>query len=403
MKGHRRGAWVAACAVVLSSVVVASCGSSAKSESRPTTTTRPAPPVELTSSLPPDGERVPLDKPISLSVKNGKLTAVTVSIVPATSDTSASSGITRPAPIGTIADDGLSWQLLGGLAPRTTYAIAAQVTDLNDTSSDHNLRFTTSDPLGELHTNLSVADNGVYGVGMPIIVQLNHPVTPDRRAALTERLTVTTTPQVNGGWRWFSDSEVHWRPEVYWPTGTKVSLKIDFAGFDAGNGIWGVDGRTVSFAIGDAHVSTVDAATHQMVVTNNGQVVRTMAVSTGRDDKYPTKSGIHVVNEKAEKVIMDSATVGIPRDSPDGYYEEVFWNVRISNSGEFVHSAPWSVGSQGNENVSHGCVNASPEDAEWFFNFTQRGDVVEVRGTSEQLDPSNGYGDWQIPYAQWVN
>jgi len=95
--------------------------------------------------------------------------------------------------------------------------------------------------------------------------------------------------------------------------------------------------------------------------------------------------------------------VGIPRDSADGYYETVQWNVRISNSGEFVHAAPWSVGSQGRTNVSHGCVNASPTDAEWFYNFSQTGDVVEVVGSPDQLAPTNGIGDWQIPWATWAN
>jgi lipoprotein-anchoring transpeptidase ErfK/SrfK len=184
--------------------------------------------------------------------------------------------------------------------------------------------------------------------------------------------------------------------------GTKVTLTINFAGLNLGNGVWGVDGRTVNFTIGASHISTVDANTHEMTVTNNGAVVATYPVSTGRD-KYPTKSGIHVVNEKDQSVIMDSATVGIPRDSPDGYYETVFWDVRISNSGEFVHAAPWSVGDQGSTNVSHGCVNLSTQNATNFFNFTQVGDVVQVVNTPDQLEPDNGYGDWQLPWAQWAN
>ena len=171
-------------------------------------------------------------------------------------------------------------------------------------------------------------------------------------------------------------------------------------GYNAGNGMWGAKDVTVNYTIGDAHVSTVDANSHTMTVTDNGAVVKTIAVSTGRD-KYPTKSGVHVVSDKAPKVIMDSATVGIPRNSPDGYYETVFWDVRISNSGEFVHAAPWSVSDQGHVNVSHGCVNVSTADAEWFYNYSQVGDVVTVVGTSESLEPTNGYGDWQVPWATW--
>ena len=119
-------------------------------------------------------------------------------------------------------------------------------------------------------------------------------------------------------------------------------------------------------------------------------------MSTGRD-KYPTKSGVHVVSDKAPKIIMDSATVGIPRNSADGYYETVFWDVRISNSGEFVHAAPWSVGDQGHVNVSHGCVNVSTADAEWFYNYSQVGDVVTVVGTSESSSPPTATATGRSP------
>ena len=253
-----------------------------------------------------------------------------------------------------------------------------------------------------MHTSLNVGDGSTYGVGMPIIVTLDHAIPEAERKAVTDRLKVTSTPAVTGGWRWFSDTEVHYRPSAYWPAHTKVTLAIDFAGLHLGPGVWGVDGRTVNFSIGDAHVSTVDAAAHTMQVKVNGQVVKTLPVSTG-NAKYPTHSGVHVVNEKSPKVIMDSATVGIPRDSPDGYYETVLWDVRISNSGEFVHAAPWSTGAQGNSNVSHGCVNVSTANAEWFYNLSMPGDVVQVLNTPNPLQPWNGYGDWQIPWAQWAN
>ena len=163
-----------------------------------------------------------------------------------------------------------------------------------------------------------------------------------------------------------------------------------------------MDGRTIDFKIGDAQISYVDTNAHTMTVTANGNVLRNLPVSTGRDE-YPTKSGVHVVNEKMSTLTMDSQSVGIPRDSPSGYYEEVKWDVRISNSGEFVHSAPWSTADQGNQNVSHGCVNLSDADGQWFFELTHVGDPVVVTGSPGALQPDNGYGDWQIPWDQWPN
>ncbi|HVX17351.1 MAG TPA: Ig-like domain-containing protein [Acidimicrobiales bacterium] len=355
-----------------------------------TTTTAPAALVTVTPAGAATG--VALDAAPNVIVEHGRITNVALA---------APGG--QPVP-GQISPDQHTWKASPGvLVPSTTYSGTVSVRGDNGKTIAQPWSFTTSAPARELHTDsVNVWDGGVYGVGMPIIVRLNTAIPQAKRAELEQRITVTGTPTVTGAWRWFSDTELHWRPQNYWTPGTNVTVDINFAGFDVDGQTWGVDGRKISFAIGDSHISVVDAATHQMVVRTNGAVVKTMPVSTGRD-KYPTKSGIHVINERAQKVIMDSATVGIPRNSPDGYYETVYWNVRISNSGEFVHAAPWSVGSQGRSNVSHGCVNVSTANAEWFFNYSRVGDVVQVVNTPEQLQPSNGYGDWQIPWAQWAS
>jgi lipoprotein-anchoring transpeptidase ErfK/SrfK len=129
--------------------------------------------------------------------------------------------------------------------------------------------------------------------------------------------------------------------------------------------------------------------------------VRSVPISAGRT-KYPTMGGVHIVLYKSYDVIMDSQTVGIPRNSPDGYYEHVFWDVAISNGGEFVHAAPWSVGAQGNSNVSHGCVNLSPADATWFYGFSTLGDVVEVVGSPRPPSDDAGTLDWRLPWEQWA-
>jgi len=172
-------------------------------------------------------------------------------------------------------------------------------------------------------------------------------------------------------------------------------------GVDAGAGVWGTEDRTLNFSVGDSHIADVDAKLHTMTVYVNGKVARVAAVSTGRD-QYPTTSGIHVVLEKSPSIIMDSATVGIPKGNPDYYYETVLWDVRISWSGEFVHSAPWSVASQGRANVSHGCVNADAADAQWFYNLSRRGDLVVVTGTPRPLVSGNGWTDWNLDWQQWL-
>jgi lipoprotein-anchoring transpeptidase ErfK/SrfK len=237
---------------------------------------------------------------------------------------------------------------------------------------------------------------------MPINVRFNRPVADNQRADVERRISISATPSVTGAWHWIRPNEAHWRPPTYWQAGTKVTVSINLDRLSLGGGLWGSDHHTSTFTIGDAHVSTANIATHKMTVTNNGQVVKVVPISAGRD-KYPTRGGPHIALEKSQVVTMDSQTVGIPRNSPDGYYEKVYWDVRISNAGAFVHAAPWSVGSQGRTNVSHGCVNLSTADAEWFYGFTRRGDIVDVvNGTAPPDINDPGMADWNVPWDTWL-
>jgi lipoprotein-anchoring transpeptidase ErfK/SrfK len=255
--------------------------------------------------------------------------------------------------------------------------------------------FSTMTPAHKLTARVAPLNGATVGVGHPIALYLSKAVTD--RAAVERRLTVTTDPPVAGSWLWVTDSQLRWRPAQYWQAHTKVTFDAALAGVDFGGGTWGVESRNVSFKIGDSHISVVDASTYKMTVSTNGVLEREIPVSLGRA-KYPTKSGVHVVMDKERTTIMDSASIGVPAGSSESYRTKVEWATRISNSGEFVHSAPWSVRDQGRRHVSHGCVNVSPANAKWFFNYSQLGDVVEVKGTPEQIDGMNGFGDWNVAY-----
>jgi lipoprotein-anchoring transpeptidase ErfK/SrfK len=138
-----------------------------------------------------------------------------------------------------------------------------------------------------------------------------------------------------------------------------------------------------------------------MTVTRNGKVVHTMKVSTGRD-KYPTKGGVHIVLVREKKHLYNSATVGIPTASPDGYYEFLPWSVRISNGGAFVHANPATARVQGITNVSHGCVNTSIVDAKWFYDNSKLGDIVNViHAAVGPLRTDAGMSDWNYTWAEW--
>jgi len=280
-----------------------------------------------------------------------------------------------------------------------TYTITAEATGEDGEQVSATSTFGTATPTVQVFPSIGPLDGTTVGVGMPIRVYFDQPIID--KAAAERSLIVRTSAAVIGGWNWFSDTEVHWRPQVYWPANTEVRLDANLYGVNLGNGAWGQLDRSIAFTVGASHVSVADAAAHTMQVYDGGVLVQSYPVSMGSPEN-PTRSGPHVVIDKERSMVMDSTTYGLALDA-GGYMTAVEYATRISNSGEFVHAAPWSVAQQGNSNVSHGCVNLSPDRAAWFFEFSQIGDVVEVVNAGPSLGPADGdIYDWAIPWETWV-
>ncbi|MFI6924263.1 Ig-like domain-containing protein [Nonomuraea spiralis] len=343
-------------------------------------------PVAKLAITPADGtKKVAPDTGISVKVTDGKVTKVTVADAKGRQVT------------GSAAADG-TWRPRWPLRPATSYTVSAQATGTDGKAVTGQASFTTLKPRRALQSGMSPLDGEKVGVGMPVQLLLSQPVTSKRdRAAVERSLVVEMSEPVEGAWSWVSDREVQFRPREYWPVGEKVKVVAHLAGLRAGQGLWGTKDRSLSFTVGPRHVTKVDADDHEAVVTAGGKVVRTIPVSLGKpgDDSY---SGTMIAQEKAAETVMDSATIGKPGE----YRIKTKWNVRMTYSGTFFHAAPWSTGAQGNSNVSHGCVNASPADARWFYDFTQRGDVIQVKGTSRKLEFGNGPTPWAKSWDEWL-
>jgi lipoprotein-anchoring transpeptidase ErfK/SrfK len=360
----------------------------AATSARPATAAEPASPAV---SLGADQTgTVPSDVPLRVRIADATLTGVAVE---------DPQGQAVP---GDLAADGAAWQSSEPLVPRTTYSVRVSAIGTDQRPFDQTLTVMSSAPSAVLHATLSPGDGEVVGIGMPAVVTFDRAVAAADRPAVEQRLSVTTNPPVEGAWRWITPARIHWRPAVYWQPGTEVTLHSDLRGLQVGDAS-GAEERTIRFRIGAAHLSTIDADTHQMTVTADGQVVKVIPVSIGQK-RYPTHNGVHLTLEKSSQVTMDSTTIGIPRNGPGGYYRKVAWATRLSYSGTFVHAAPWSVWAQGKQNVSHGCINASTADAKWFYDFTQRGDVVDVVNSTAKpklYDP--GMSDWNLTWPQWTS
>ena len=218
------------------------------------------------------------------------------------------------------------------------------------------------------------------GVAKPIVINFQRPIA-DRPIA-ESAIHISSTPAVPGKFYWMSDTQVRWRPIDFWPGGTRVTI-------DAG-------GTRSSFRVGESLVATVDDTTKQMAIVRNGTLVKTFPVSLGKPE-WETPNGTYYVLEKFADIVMDSSTFGLRVDAPEGYRIDVKDAARLSNAGIFVHGAPWSTAAQGARNVSHGCINLSPANAQWFYDNFGSGDPVVVKNTDGGLYTQNdGAQDWQI-------
>jgi lipoprotein-anchoring transpeptidase ErfK/SrfK len=329
------------------------------------------------------------DRPIVVTATHGKIHSVTVS--------------NKGRKIsGKLSADGTRWQSNWSLSPSTRYQVSASARGPAGKTATASSAFTTLKPKETIDAYLMAPDSGEeVGVGMPVILGFTRPVA--NKDEVERALEVRMSKRVEGAWRWFGDQQVVFRTKKYWPRDTKVSVLAHMSGVRAAKGVYGTKDLKTKFTVGDSVISTVSAKKYKMTVKKNGKTIRTMPISAGNATKraYTTTNGIHLAMSMEYHVVMDSATVGIPKGHPEYYRLDVYQAVRISNSGEYTHSAPWSVGSQGRANVSHGCINQSPKNAKWFKEMTHRGDVVIVTGTDRELEPTNGWGYWQMSWKQW--
>jgi lipoprotein-anchoring transpeptidase ErfK/SrfK len=331
--------------------------------------------------------------PVVVKATNGKLTSVTV--------TNTAKG-TKVA--GSISADGGTWTSSEDMGYGSTYTVSAVGADASGKSVTQTASLTTLNPSKVAYPNMipapaSVASTGI-GVGAPVAFQFDQPVV--NKKAVQAALTVTTSPSQPGAWYWISSTEVHYRAQTFWQAGTTIHVVAKVYGLDFGNGIYGAEDRDVTFHVHDAWIAKADGNTERMQIYDNGKLVDNMPISMGKQST-PTHVGTHVISAKNQSIEMKSCSYGICNKSDPRFYDDVeYWAERISNDGEFVHENPATVGVQGSVNVSHGCINLSQSNAEWFFSHLGVGDVVEVANSGGPTLPVDDlYGDWSVSWSTW--
>jgi lipoprotein-anchoring transpeptidase ErfK/SrfK len=341
-----------------------------------------------------DGKKVDPDKPLEVTLKDdeGRITDVTAQ------------DSTGRYVAGELSADGSRWHSTSPLAANAHYTVRVSTEDEDGAPGRKVLTFDTSKPGSTKRLNVTFGpDAGEYGVGHPITAQLDHEVKDKAQRAIVERaLRVDSTPAVQGSWYWVSDKELHYRPKEYWPAHATIRVHSNLDGLKISDRLWGGKSKSLKITTGDKLVAVADAASHEMTVYKNDEEINEIPITTGKPG-FDTRNGIKVVLAKQYYVRMRSATVGIAAGSSDSYDLPVYYATRVTWSGEYVHAAPWSVGSQGYANVSHGCTGMSTSNAEWFFNTVREGDIVKaVNSGGDDMEPfGNGFGDWNVTWKTW--
>lgn len=383
-RGLDRGTAVPLAVLLAVVALLAGCAGAATALPPP-----PVPPLALAASVAPGAVDVAPADPLVVSAAGGRLTSVTVT------PTGGAALAGTPDPSGT------RWTS-PQLAYGTEYRVqAAGLDEAGRPGAPLDQTFRTVAPEETLEiASIRPTDGQTVGVAMPISITFSGPVTD--RAAVERRVSVETSIPTEGSFRWMSDEQLNWRPKEYWKPGTQVVVNARLFGVDSGGGVFGEEDRAFSFTVGRDQRARGDVNAYTLVLYQDGQEVRSLPASYGRDI-YPTQYGVHVAFEKHEIKRMRSDTWGGPGEGQPGFYDQNLpLAVRISNNGEFVHVNPDSVSDQGRRNVSHGCVNLSPANGRFFYDWVQMGDPVEIVGSSRPLTPRDGdIADWTIPWEEY--
>lgn len=389
----------------LSALALSACGSvqnQNKTEQSPTSSSSSATATETQPAkflasveVSPAAEEVAINpvNPVTVTVHEGTLTAVKLT-------TQNAQGAIIEA-VGELNEDSTVWTSTEPLEFNSLYTLNWRAKDTEGTQGSGDSTFSTVTPAYQADVLLNVGEGATYGVGQ--IVELNFSEPVINKAEVEKAIVVSGGGDQPGKVRWYSDYTARYRPKEYWAANSSVTFQINLLGVDLGNGMIGNGNVIRHFNTTDKHYAFVDNKTKTAKLYVNDKLVHENPVTLGNPD-WPSVVGQLVVMEQKDKYFFNPTSLELEEEDP--HYYEPFWatNVsRLTESGVFVHQAlPSAYGAVGVVNVSHGCIGMLPEDAKYFFDLFNPGDVVETVNTGyPQADPDDGYGDWNIPFDKY--
>lgn len=343
----------------------------------------PVPPARIAVAPTDNARAVGLHAPVKVVATGGTLAKVSVSTA------------TGERLRGTWNANRTVWTAADSLIPTLVYRVEAEAVNRDGQTSARVNTFSTEAPRKVLGAHVTPEEGSSVGVGMPVAVKFDQPVR--NRAAVEKRLEVKSSKPIQGAWRWIDSKEVRYRPKTYWPAHTRVTVNANLDKVNAGPDIWGVGNIEQNFSITNSVVTKVDLVNHHSRTFIDGKLARTIPVTGGKPG-WETRSGTKVILDKRENYLFTNEMIG----AAESYALTARWAMRVTVSGEFMHTAYWSTGAQGNSNVSHGCVGMSTDNSAWLYSVSHIGDPVEfVNPDGDPMELNNGYGDWNLSWTDW--
>jgi lipoprotein-anchoring transpeptidase ErfK/SrfK len=296
---------------------------------------------------------------------------------------------------GALSDGGKTWRSTWTLDTAQSYVVTATGTDSQGHPVTATSAFSTLTPSRTFHTQIFEAQNATYGVGMPLMLSFDEPIT--NKAAVERSLELTTSKPVIGSWYWDGDQQLYFRPRDYWPANTTVSFAGHLNGVEGAAGMYGIHTLTQTFSIGQSVIAVASTSAHYTLIYIDGKLKYNWPISTGRTT-MPTPNGTYLTVQKGNPVRM----IGGKKGTPAYYNELVNYAVRFTYSGDYYHSAPWSVVQQGTTNVSHGCVNLPPEDAQIYYALAVPGDPITITNSPKAGKWDDGWTQWFFGWSQYL-
>lgn len=305
---------------------------------------------------------------------------------------------------GELVVSGRRWISKAPLKFATDYTFNVTAVDAAGAQSTHISTFSTVPASHEADAVLYPGADSTVGVAQPLQFNFSEPVV--NKEAVEKAIKITTSTGQQGSFRWYSDTLVRYRAADYWPANSKINVDIKLFGMDLGNGMIGNFDKNYNINIGNKVVMEADAAAHRVQILVNDQVVKEYPATLG-DEAFPSASGFIVLtNDKQRYATFKASSIGLKPGDPGDYGSvDVEFATRLSNSGIFIHQATDSAMPYlGVTNLSHGCIGLSAEGAGWVFENMRAGDIVHTVGTpNETIAPTDGFGDWNIPFAQYAS